>query len=274
MNNFTKVFYVIVALAVTLTLGSAAQGQDSPFAIDNVPNIVGVAGGIAPDYFGSDDIQGVGAPFFRWTFEGQERYLQLLATELSFNVLDHPNFQLGPVLNYRFGRDDDVDDDVVKNMEEIDDTFEVGIMAAYVWKDKANPRHRFIASAEVLGDVGDEYGGWLAMASARYWYPISKPLDVLIGLGTTYGNSQFMDTYFGVSSADAARTGLSRFDADNGFRDVNIPAALVFHFSENWHLAAGVKYFRLLDDASDSPITDDRGSADQVFAGFGVAYSW
>jgi outer membrane scaffolding protein for murein synthesis (MipA/OmpV family) len=77
-----------------------------------------------------------------------------------------------------------------------------------------------------------------------------------------------------VDSIDAATTGLPRFDADSGFRDVNIPAAIVFHYSVNWHFAAGVKYFRLLDDASDSPVTDDKGSEDQVFAGLGVAYSW
>jgi outer membrane protein len=274
MNYMRKFLFVMVVLMAALIPAFTAQAQQSPFVIDNVPNIVGGAGGIAPDYFGSNDYQGVGAPFFRWTFEGQERYLQLMATELSLNVMDNQRFWFGPVLNYRFGRDDDVEDDVVKNMDEIDDTIELGIMAAYVWRNEANPRHRFIVSAEWLADVGDEHRGWLAMAGARYWYPINKPIDVLIGLGTTYGNSQFMDTYFGVDSIDAATTGLARFDADSGFRDVNIPAAIVFHYSVNWHFAAGVKYFILLDDASDSPITDDRGSSDQVFAGLGVAYSW
>lgn len=273
MNHVGNTFFLVLALAVTLTLGTVAQAQQSPFVIDNVPNVVGVAGGLAPDHFGSDDYQGVAAPFFRWTFEGQERYLQLLATELSLNVMDHKHFWFGPVLNYRFGRDDDVDDEVVKNMTEIDDTVEAGIMAAYVWRNEKNPRHRFIASIQWLNDVGDEYRGRLAQAGARYWYPINKPIDVLIGLGTTYGNSQFMNTYFGVSSTDATRTGLRSFNAGSGFRDVNIPAAIVFHYSMNWHLAAGLKYFRLLDDASDSPITDDRGSANQVFAGLGVAYS-
>jgi outer membrane protein len=274
MNHFRKIVFVVAVLSVALTLGSVAQAQQSPFAIDNVPNIVGVAVGVAPDYWGSDDSQGVGAPFFRWTFEGQERYLQLLATELSLNVLDNANYYFGPVLNYRPGRDDDVDDDVVKKMTEIDGTVELGVMGAYIWRNQANPRHRFIASAQVLGDVGGEYEGWMAMAGVRYWYPINKPLDVLIGLGTTYGNSDFMNTYFGVSSADVAKSGLSRFDAGSGFRDINIPVALVFHYSMNWHVAAGFKYFKLLDDASDSPITDLRGSDNQLIAGLGVAYSW
>ena len=75
MNHFRKIIFVVAVLAVTLSMGSLAQAQQSPFVIDNVPNIVGVVVGVAPDHWGSDDSQGVGAPFFRWTLEGQERYL-------------------------------------------------------------------------------------------------------------------------------------------------------------------------------------------------------
>ena len=257
-----------------LFIAQNVQAIDSPFVIDNVPNVIGVGGGMFPDYIGSDDYTAGAAPFFRWTFAGQERYLQFLVTELSLNLVNHPNFAFGPVLNYRFGRDDSIDDKVVKKMEEIDGTVEVGAFASYIWREQKNPRHRFIASAEALFDVGDEYKGWLGLASMRYWIPVSRPIDLLFGVGTTYGNSQYMDKYFGVGTADAARTGLSYFKADGGFRDVNAQFAAVFHFSESWHLGAGVKYFNLMSDASDSPIVDDRGSANQWVYGLGLAYSW
>jgi len=60
-------FCAVAVLAVALTMSSTAQAQQNPFAIDNLPNSVGVAAGVAPDYWGSDDSKGVGAPFFRWT---------------------------------------------------------------------------------------------------------------------------------------------------------------------------------------------------------------
>ena len=271
-----KMMFVVAAVIFVLSLASIAMaaGIDSPFTIDNIPNVVGVGGGMFPDYIGSDDYQGGAAPFFRWTFKGSERYLQLWVTELSFNVLNHPNFALGPVLNYRFGRDDDVDDDVVAEMEEIEDTVEAGMFVSYVWKETSNPRQRFILSGEFLADIGGEYDGWNALASARYWYPIRKPIDLLFGVGANYGSSDYMDTYFGVSTADAARTGLRHFEADSGFRDVNATLAGVFHFSESWHLGVGVKYVGLMSDASDSPIVDDRGSSNQWVYGLGLAYSW
>jgi outer membrane protein len=275
MYTYKRILVGILAVMVTMLFASAglAAGIDSPVAIENVPKVVGLGVGMVPDYLGSDNYTVAAAPFFRYTFADSERYLQLIATELSFNVLNHPNFVLGPVLNYRPGRSD-VEDDVVDEMDEIDGTVDLGITAGYIWKNKANPRHRFITSLTFYGDAGDVYRGWLVSAGARYWYPVSKPIDLQIGVGANYGNSQYMDTYFGVSSEDARHSGLKKFEADEGFRDINAQVGAVIHFSMNWHLAAGVKYFGLISDASDSPIVDKRGDANQFVFGLGLAYSW
>jgi len=265
----------VAAIVFALSFSTAAlAAMDSPFAIDNIPNVVGIAVGIVPDYLGSDDYTVAAAPMFRWTLKGTERYLQLNVTELSFNVLNHPNFVLAPVLNYRPGRDDDVDDDVVKEMEEIEDTFEAGLSLGYIWKDKANPRHRFITTVTYYQDIGDEYDGWLASAGARYWFPISKPIDIQIGVGANYGSSDYMDTYFGVNSDNVGSSGLPLYEADEGFRDWNAQLAAVFHLSMNWHVGVGVKYFGLMDDAKDSPLVEDRGDDSQWVYGLGLAYSW
>ncbi len=276
MNNAVKkLMFIVVVTVFVLSLATAvlAAGIDSPVSIENVPNIFGVGVGMVPDYLGSDNYTVAAAPFFRWTLAGSERYLQLIATELSFNVLNHPNFVLAPVLNYRPGRDD-TDDDVVDKMSDIDDTVDLGISAGYVWRDKTNPRRRFITSLTFYGDAGDVYHGWLVQAGARYWWPVSKPIDLNIGVGATYGNSQYMDTYFGVNSKDSAKSGLKKFEADEGFRDINAQVGAVLHLSMNWHVAAGVKYFGLVSDASDSPIVDKRGDSNQFVYGLGLAYSW
>jgi len=36
----------------------------------------------------------------------------------------------------------------------------------------------------------------------------------------------------------------------------------------------GIKYFGLIGDASDTPIVDERGDANQFVYGLGFAYSW
>ncbi|MDH4230456.1 MAG: MipA/OmpV family protein [Nitrospirota bacterium] len=274
MKSIKKFLLVVAVIVFALAFSAAAMAaMDSPFTIDNVPNVVGAAVGMVLDYLGSDDYTAAAAPFFRWTLKGTERYLQLNVTELSFNVLNHPNWVLAPVLNYRPGRDD-VDDKVVKKMEDIDDTVDAGLSVGYVWRDAKNPRHRFITNLTYYQDIGDTYDGWLVQAGARYWLPVSKPIDVQVGVGATYGSSDYMETYFGVSSKDAAASGLKEFKADSGLRDWNAQLAAVFHFSMSWHMGVGVKYFGLMDDASDSPIVDDRGSSNQWVYGIGLAYSW
>jgi outer membrane scaffolding protein for murein synthesis (MipA/OmpV family) len=83
-----------------------------------------------------------------------------------------------------------------------------------------------------------------------------------------------MDTYFGVDLEDSFRSGLRRFSADSGFRDLSISPGLVWHLTKDWHIGAGVRYMRLLSDAEDSPVVDDVGDKNQWIGGIGVAYSW
>ena len=122
MPYLSKSFIAVFAVVFALLLSSAAQAQDSPFNIENVPNVVGVGIAMLPDYPGSNDYMVGGAPFFKINLDSQfEYYLRLLATDLQLNLINHPVFRFGPAFNYRFGRNDDVEDDVVKKMKEIDE---------------------------------------------------------------------------------------------------------------------------------------------------------
>jgi outer membrane protein len=274
MGRVRKSFFVMLPLAVALCFGSVAQAQDSGFVVENVPNIFGIGAGIAPDYQGSDDYTFGALPFGRYTFENTERYVQLIGAEVYLNVLDHPVYRLGPLLNYRFGRDDDVEDDVVKLMEEIDDTIEGGVFAGLTFIDPKDSRKRFLTSVELLTDLGGNHDGSTISFSARYWHPLSKSVDITIGGGFTYADDDYMSTYFGVSNADSARTGLPVFNAGGGIKSFRIIPGVMIHLSRSWHVGGGLRYQLLLSDASDSPVTDDRGSDTQIIATVAVAYSW
>jgi outer membrane protein len=271
-ERMKRSFSVLLAVVASLLIVNAALAQESPVNIENVRNIVGIGAGIAPDYSGSDHYKAVAAPFFKFTFS-EQRYVQLIATELKVNVLNHPSLRMGPVVNYRFGRDD-VDNSQVNRMQKIDDTVEAGGFLGFELIKAGNPRQRFIASFEVLADVGDVYNGVLMTLSARYWYPVSLPLDLTIGVSTTVANHSFMATYYGVSPQDSIRSGLPAYDPKWGFRDVSVLPGAVYHLSRSWHLAAGLRYQALVDKASDSPVVKDAGSSNQFIAGLGVAYSW
>ncbi len=242
-------------------------------AIDNFPHIVGGGLGAAPDYEGSDDYMFGGAGFARFLFGKTQRYLMLTAFELQANLVDHPWFRIGPSLNYRFGRSD-VDDPVVDKMREIDDTVEGGAFVGVEFIDGDNPRRRIVAMVDFLHDLGSEHDGYTVTVGARVWEPLSRAFDLGLGATFCYADDDYMDTYFSVDAKDSQRSGLPVFRADGGAKDVRFTSALVFHLSENWHLAAGVQYQRLMGDAEDSPVVDDRGSADQWYGGLGLGYSW
>jgi len=273
MINRGKILLVFFVVACALFIGQAAQAQNSPIVIEDVPNIVGIGVAMLPDYEGSDDYKGGGAPFFRLTYPKSNYYATLLATELYVNILDHPWLRLGPCANYRFGRKD-VDDKVVDKMKDIDGAFEVGGWLGVEFIDSQNPRQRFLANVEILSDVSNEYNGYNATVSARYWYPVAQMVDVTLGVGAAYGDENYMETYFGVNEEDSARSGLPVFRADSGWKDVRVIPGVVVHLSRDWHVGAGLRYAKLLEDAKNSPVVKDRGSSDQFIYGLAVAYSW
>jgi outer membrane protein len=83
-----------------------------------------------------------------------------------------------------------------------------------------------------------------------------------------------MQTYFGVDASNVGSSGLSSFSAGSGIRDVRFPLMAIWSLSPKWHLAGGLVYSKLVGDASDSPVTNDRGDDNQIYAGIGVAYAW
>lgn len=271
MRHFLTFCILAIGLVGALTAPAAAQVAVVPVELE-VPHVAGVAVGALPDYEGSNNYTFGVAPFFRYTFTG-ERYVQLLANELTVNVLNQWNFRFGPLAQYKFGRDDDIEDEVVKRMEEIDDTIMLGGFFEYVARFQ-DPRQRLIAGVDFRQDVGSVSDGWLLGLSTRYWQPVSRRVDLMGGVRLNLVSDDYANTYFGVNRADASRTGLPFFEAQGGAKDVALTAAAIYYLTPQWLLTAGVRYSRLLDDAADSPIVDDRGSADQIIAGVGIGFMW
>jgi len=270
-----------MALAMALA-GAAALLPSTPVQaagaldldMENVPNVFGVAVGAVPDYRGSDDYTFGIAPIFRYTFQGREQYIQLLANELTVNLLNDKMFRVGPLLNYHFGRTDDVDDELVSRMKEIDDTIEAGAFADIVWADAQERRKRFIIGAKLYQDVGDESDGLRANISARYWQPAAKPLDLGICVGAIYQDDDYSDHYFGVNADNAGASGLPFFTAEGGVNEYYMVVSTIFYLNKNWLLSAGIRGSVISGDPADSPLVDQRGDSTQWIGGLGIGYAF
>ncbi len=250
-------------------LASTASAEEQFIALTPtyLPNFFGLVVGSTPDYIGSDDNELGAAPVGRYTF-GTYRYVSLQVNYATINLVEDRNWRAGPAGMWRFARDD-VDDKVVDELPDIDGSLDLGGFVEYenVGDD---PRNRWALRAGFLHGVTGDNDGYTLSASARRWFPVGKFAALSVFAGTTYGSSDYMDTYFSIDSRGAAASGLDAFRAKSGVRDVRAGAIFLQALSREWQVGAGFLYSRLLNDASDSPIVSDRGDRDQFVFGVGI----
>jgi len=257
----------------------SAQAGESFIDVESVPTVVGVGVGRGPDYRGSNDKVTMAAPFARYTFKRQQRYVQLMFNELSANLVDSSRFQAGPVLNYHFGRNtfgySEPEDPVVREMKPIDDTVEAGVFGNLIWADKTNPRNRFSVGATLLQDVAGESDGFRAKLAARWWHQVALPVDVHLGGGVIWANEKYNNHYFGVNAGNVGTSGLPFYTMGSGVNEYFATAAALLFLSREWVVGAGTRVAALSNDAKNSPLVDLRGTKSSYWiTGVALGYMW
>jgi len=102
----------------------------------------------------------------------------------------------------RFGRNE-VTDEVVRQMQPIGSTGEVGVFVAYTDLLSADPRHRWGVNLSLAGTTSGVYSGINGTASAHWLKPLMPWLTASASASVGFGSTGFQSTYFGVSAADS-----------------------------------------------------------------------
>lgn len=223
--------------------------------------VIGGGGAYMPDYEGSDDYEFQPIPFVSIVYDD---LVFINGPSLGVNLVNIEGLTVGPIARYGFGRDED-DNHALDGLGDVDDAIEVGGFANYqlgIWS----------AGLTVVQDVGGGHEGLLAEATTGVAVPLYEDLTSSLEASTTWASSDYMETYFGVSPKQSARSGLEQFDAEAGFKDVAVTLGLNYMVTESIGLSGRAQYKRLLGDAASSPIVDDEGSADQFFGGLFLTY--
>lgn len=247
--------------------GSAGVGPGDGRS-DRLSFTLGAIAALVPDYEGSEDYEFVAGPLLR--VQRGHQFAALRGLKLTSNIMPHPNWRLGPVLNYR-GERDDVENDAVDDLSKVDAAFEIGLTAGYEAPLAGGTAG---VNVEYLLDVADGHDGWLLTPSVDYGGPISRRLRANMELSTTYASDDYMQSYFSIGAGDAARSGLSQFNADEGFKDIGLTGGIFYSLTDRWSVGALGGWTLLVDDAADSPVTDDEGDENQFFGGLLLTYSW
>jgi len=257
---------VLFVFAMFLLAGAPAMAGDidvtAAESVSIEQSILGLGVAAVPDYEGSDDYKA--APLLQARFNwSNNMYFSLLGNSARFNLIPSKTWHFGPMLRYRPARDD-VDNDRVDAMKDVDAAMEVGAFLSYNL-----PNWVFLVSA--TRDVASYYGN-VVNVGLGYRHMFDKRTTMTLFAETTYADNDYMDTYFSVDQQDAARSGLRPYSASAAWKDVG-GGILVQHFFESsWGMMGVVKYTKLVDDASDSPLVDDEGDDNQWLAGVLVNY--
>ena len=262
----TRVFKTAAGIAA---LGSACFGGGA-FAKDARPKsssdwsvIVGAAAVVAPVYEGADSYTISPLPFFRVTWKDA---VSLDAKGLNVRMIKQGGFKAGAGLTYDMGRDEDGDtllfenhDDSLRGLGDIDPAIGVRAFASYDFSVAT-------VSSSAVRYFGDDNDGLLIDASLSKRIPVGRRVSLTPSVKMTWADNAYMDTFFGVSGAQSARSGIAPFSAGPGFKDVSAWLSVAYAFSENWGLMVRGEVKQRLGDAADSPISDDDTSASMFTA--------
>ena len=230
---------------------------------------LGAGAGAAPDYEGSDDYELV--PLWNLRVANlyhPKTFVQVIGPRLRSNFLPSDHWRLGLAGQFIKERDD-VENDQVDDLEKVDSSLMLGVVGGYDFL--ADPQQDLALEVEARQDVAND-NGFLATVRGIYGSRLTERWRFDGSVGSTWASEDYMSSYFGIDAADAARSGLDQFSADEGFKDISVAGALTYRLFERWSVSALANYTRLLEDAEDSPVVDDAGDENQFFAGALVNY--
>lgn len=129
------------------------------------------------------------------------------------------------------------------------------------------PQWRLAASWTI--DAFGRGGGNLGEVNVRRHWPLSERYSLVTGAGLTIAGDRYLQTYFGVTPEQSARSGYPVYTPRVGLRDASAYVSLRAELGPRWVAIAGVGYSLLLGSAADSPLTRRRGAPG---GSLGVAY--
>ncbi len=273
-----------LCLPVTLALGLAG-----PVAAQEAPPrsppprsgdhlTIGFGLGAAPDYEGSDDyrlqpggvVQGRVAGI-EFQMRGLNLYTDLVPDKPGSKV----RFILGPVVQLRPERNDEIDDPRVAQLGKRKTAFEVGANVGVSFRGVLIPPASLSVELAYLRDVTDAHDSYTLTPSVALSSPVSQRAFARLGVSADYIGKGFARTYFDVGPGNV----LAPYSTNGGgWKSASASLLYTRDFGGDPRKGLGLftiaSYKRMLGKFADSPVVREAGSANQAFAVAGLSYSF
>ena len=183
----------------------------------------------------------------------------------SIALLSSKYISFGPAVKFRYARGNEGQ---LTGLNKIDWAAEPGAFLN-LW-----PANWLRCHVEARRGVIGHYG-WVGDAGVDLIYP-GKRFEFSIGPRIGYGDRHYMDTYFGVTTVEAARSPLitTAYEPGAGERYRGVEAAVSYRLVGGLRTTFDVGYHKLSDLVADSPVIQVAGKRDQFSGGVTVSYSF
>lgn len=228
---------LMIAFAATAAAPALAQDVMIP-QVKSVQFDVAVGAWAHPTYIGSDE---------------HETGPWLSLRNLSINGAADGDLKYGFSLTPNFdtvGDRDGDDDDRLDGLDDISRAYEAGLKLSYRAGETTfygTMRKGFGGHHGIVGEIG-----------TRYRQDVNERFTFWAGAELKGGDSKFTDTYFGVSDAELVSSGYRAYNPGGGFYEANVNVEARYMLNENWAVLGRATYGRLLGDAADLPLVQDK----------------
>lgn len=187
----------------------------------------------------------------------RDRFFLSTGEGLGADIVDTRHVQIGVALGYSLGRQESSDEFHLRGLGNIPVSPSALIFANYV----VSKNFPLVLRAAARRDLGGT-DGWTGTFSAYMPLPgSSKRFYWFAGPTMTVGDARYMQSWFGVTPAQAARSPYGVYNAHAGLKSYGAGITAVWFLQKHWFLNVDAAVEELVNSAGHSPITQRPANA-------------
>jgi outer membrane protein len=239
---------------VFLFPGIAPAAPDAPQSSSQVPIWdfnVGAGAAFRPTFMGSDRYRAGPLPVLTASWRDT-----ISLNQDGISLYWHPfNFRMGGGVTYDGGRLDHETngvvpggDDRLRGLGDVDGSVGLRGFASYRFGpidfDASGTRY-----------FGRDNNGIFVNFGASSTVMLSPKWLLRPHVRLTWADTNYTETYFGITNVQAARSMFHQFEAGSGIEGINGGFNIGYSFNSHWYMGADASITQYMDDAAASPIT-------------------
>ncbi|MGB8518063.1 MAG: MipA/OmpV family protein [Gallionella sp.] len=167
---------------------------------------------------------------------------------VGYNFSTDPRLEYGLRLGIDMGRRENVSP-ALNGLGDINPRLEPGGFVNYSLTQRLR-----LTTGLRYGSGRDSQGELLDMG-LHYTQPLAENQSLTLGVATTYANSNYMQSFYGVTAAQSATSGYKVYTPGAGMREMDLSASYRYKIDRQWSLLTGATLGKLGSSVTAAPMT-------------------